>query len=207
MRTKKTRTAGHQHMHSCDSSMKYGDSESLAANRVLAGSDGYSVLPQTGALVRDDALQSFFQGAARTIADEPGQLADVGDPPPHIFEALLIGPSVGDEDNLRVRAGHALDACCQVDDGDFVIAARVMGFAIGIGMGPDADQRIHRIVNVGEATALRAIAEDSDVAAGQGLDYQAGNHHAITADLSRAYGIEQASNHRRNSLLFPVRDG
>src|ERR1022692_534428 len=173
----------------------------------IASSDGYPVLPQTGALVCDDALQSFFQGQARTVADKLGQLAEVGDPPPYIFEALLIGPSVGDENNLRIRARHALDTCCQFADSNFVIAAHVIHFAVGIGMGRYADQRIHRIVDVGEAAALRAIAEDGNVPAGQGLDHQVGNDHAITPDLSRANGIEQARNHGRNFFLFPVRDG
>src|ERR1019366_5765510 len=117
IRAKNPCAAGHQHMHSCDSSMKTGP-RITAANPGLAGRDGYSVLPQTGALVCDDALQSFFQGQARTVADELGQCADVWDPPPYIFEALLIGRSVGDENNLRIRAGHALDAYCQFADSD-----------------------------------------------------------------------------------------
>jgi hypothetical protein len=58
------------------------------------------MLPQTGALLRDDALQGLFQGHTRTIADELSQLGDVGNPPPHIFEALLIGLPVRHEDNL-----------------------------------------------------------------------------------------------------------
>ena len=48
-----------------------------------------------------------------------------------------------------------------------MIAAHVVHFAVGIGMGSDADQRIHRVADMGEAAALLAVAEDGNVPAGQ----------------------------------------
>ena len=74
-------------------------------------------------------------------------------------------------------------------------------------MSGNADQGIHRIVHVGEAAALAAVAEDRDVGAGQRLGHEIGDDHAVTAGLPRSHGVEQAGNHGGNLALFPVSDG
>src|SRR5271157_4304041 len=149
-----------------------------------------SIIGEQMALPINNTPQVPIEGNMGPVAEEVAHLTDVRHPPQHVFEALFVGFIVGNENDARVRVRHFLNAGRKIDNGDLLRAAHVENFASGAGMSGYANQHVHRIVDVSEATALLAIAEDGYVMPGKCLANKVGNHHSVTPSLPRAHGIE-----------------
>src|SRR5688572_27079652 len=70
-----------------------------------------------------------------------------------------------------------------------------------------SDQRLNGVVDVSKATGLGAVAVNSDRLTLQRLTNKGRDHHAIALCLAGTRRVEEASNHDRQSLFLPVRQG
>src|SRR5207245_2099055 len=59
------------------------------------------------------------------VADQATNLAEIGDPAPHVLERAAVDLLVGNELDLRAAVAQALDALGEVEHGDFLVSADV----------------------------------------------------------------------------------
>jgi hypothetical protein len=124
-----------------------------------------------------------------------------------LLEALAVGLPVGDEANPGAGSGSLNHSLGQLLDRDLPRRADIEGPAHGPFRFGDGDDRLDRVIDVGEAARLGAVAVDRQVVALQGLRDEAGQDHAVGAELSRPDRVEEPDDDCARILLARVAEG
>ena len=124
-----------------------------------------------------------------------------------LVEGRAISLLEGDEFEGR-RAGGALnDKPCEVEDADLALVADIDRLAGRGGIsGQQLDGR-HRVAHIAERTRLRAVAEDSERLAGQGLLDEAREDESVIAGLTRPDCVEEPRHSHLQAVLLAVGHG
>src|SRR4051794_9885245 len=179
------------------------DSAKLPASLTASG-NRYLAFGRAFAVERDHVVDCVVDRVARGPAGSRLQLLRHRLAVRDLFEARLVSDLERDVANLGARARALDDAIGELLDSDLLGRADVEDVAdrrVGLN---EREQRAHGVVHVHEAAALRPVAVDREVVAGQRLLDEARQDHSVLARLARPDGVEEPDDNVLGAVVLVV---